>query len=109
MLQGGRRITTTRQGMWIRLGSGRCKPRSPLAGSQSILISAYWRFKCLCDDSLRLQAEGFWNDTGVSSHTVVRFMPMSEQSSKQLMHHMARCENGNVFTQGTLPWNPPKH
>ncbi len=61
------------------------------------------------DDSLRLQAEGFWNDTGVSSHTVVRFMPMSEQSSKQLMHRMARCENGSVFTQGTLPWNPPKH
>src|SRR6266568_4577249 len=64
-LQGARRITTTRLEILTRLGSGRCKQRSPLAASQSILISAYWRFKCLCDDSLGLQAQGFWNDTGM--------------------------------------------
>jgi hypothetical protein len=32
----------------------------------------------------------------------VRFMPMSEQSSKQLMHRMARCVNAVVLLPMTL-------
>jgi hypothetical protein len=34
------------------------------------------------DDSPRLQGGGFWNDSGVSSHTVVRFIHTSETQLK---------------------------
>jgi hypothetical protein len=46
------------------------------------------------DDSLPLQAEGFWNDAGVSSHTIRsgRRTPVSSRS-KQLVYRMARFLN----------------
>ena len=37
--------------------------------SKSVYNVANLAYTSSCDDSLRLQAEGFWNDAGVSSHT----------------------------------------
>src|SRR2546421_13078391 len=37
--------------------------------SKSVYKVANLAYTSSCDDSLRLQAEGFWSDTGVSSNT----------------------------------------
>jgi hypothetical protein len=53
------------------------------------------------------RARGFWIDTGMSSHTVVRFNHRSETSSKQLLSWLAPADvwYARAFTQGSLPWN----
>jgi hypothetical protein len=52
----------------------------------------------LYDDSLQLQAEGFWNDTGVSSHTI-RSVDAHQQAllHPQLMYRMARLWHTVAF------------
>jgi hypothetical protein len=63
----------------------------------------------LCDDSLRLQAEGFWNDAGVSSHTIrsVHAQQRDELKTTPVSHGMT-LEHGSIFTSDPTPENPPK-
>jgi hypothetical protein len=51
----------------------------------------------LCDDSLRLKPRASGMTLVCRPTPTVRFMPMSEQSSKQLMHCMARFLNAVAF------------
>jgi hypothetical protein len=71
----------------------------------------YARAKALniCDDSPWLQARSFWNDTGVSSHTV-RSVHAHERDKLKATHvsHGTMYEHGRVFTHGPAPWNPSK-
>jgi hypothetical protein len=61
------------------------------------------------DDSPRLKGGSFWNDAGVSSHTV-----RSVHAQKRAMltttsvSHGTTLEHGRVFTHGPAPWNPSK-
>ena len=61
------------------------------------------------DDSPWLQARGFWNDTGVSSHTNRSVQP-HERDMLKATHVLVGTadKNGRVFTHGPTPWNPPK-
>jgi hypothetical protein len=61
------------------------------------------------DDSLRLQAEGFWNDTGVSSHTNRSVHAHQRALLKATdVSHGTTLEHGSIFTSGPTPENPPK-
>jgi tRNA C32,U32 (ribose-2'-O)-methylase TrmJ len=62
-----------------------------------------------CDDSLRLQAEGFWNDTGVSSHTTRSVHAHQRARLKATdVSHGTTLEHGSIFPSGPKPENPPK-
>jgi hypothetical protein len=67
------------------------------------------RDRHLCDDSPWLQARGFWNDTGVSSHTN-RSFHAHERAQLKATHalHGTTEERGSIFTPGPMPENPPK-
>jgi hypothetical protein len=54
------------------------------------------------------RARGFWNDTGVSSYTVVRFTHKGGRDSQTLVSSGTMFEHGSIFTHGPVPWNPPK-
>jgi len=60
------------------------------------------------DDSPWLPRRGFWNDTGVSSYTVVRFTHKGGRDSQTLVSSGTMFEHGSIFTHGPVPWNPPK-
>jgi hypothetical protein len=63
----------------------------------------------LSDDSLRLQAEGFWNDAGVSSHTVRSVHTHQRALLKTTdVSYGTIVERGSIFTPGPVPENPPK-
>ena len=53
--------------------------------SKSVYNVANLAYTSSCDDSLRLQAEGFWNDAGVSSHTA-RSVHAHEQDKLKATH-----------------------
>src|SRR6266568_5246130 len=59
------------------------------------------------DDSPRLQGGGFWNDAGVSSHTVRSFHAQKRARLKttSVSHGTANVWYASAFTQGSLPWN----
>ncbi len=62
----------------------------------------------LSDDSPRLQGGGFWNDSGVSSHTNRSVQPHERAVAHNITHVSAGTANvwyANAFTQGSLPWN----
>ena len=63
----------------------------------------------LGDDSLRLQAEGFWNDAGVSSHTT-RSVHAHERdlaaSATHALHGTRNGAHGSVFTRCPRPPEP---
>ncbi len=61
------------------------------------------------DDSSRLQAGGFWNDAGVSSHTIRSVH--ARQRAKLIatgVSHGTILQHSRVFTHGPTPWNPAK-
>ncbi len=63
----------------------------------------------LSDDSLRLQAEGFWNDAGVSSHTTRSVHPHQRALLKATdVSDGTALEHGSIFTHSPVLWNPPK-
>jgi len=55
------------------------------------------------------RAEGFWNDTGVSSHTN-RSFHAHERAMLKATHalHGTTDTRGSIFTPGPTPENPPK-
>jgi len=63
------------------------------------------------DDSLRLQAEGFWNDSAVSSHgggsVYTHRRAVAQQTTDVL--YSTTVQRGSVFTHDPPSWNPPKH
>ena len=61
-----------------------------------------------CDDSLRLQAEGFWNDAGVSSHTVCSVSSTQAGVTHRPVDRMAHrtVRFARAFTRGSFPRNP---
>jgi hypothetical protein len=61
------------------------------------------------DDSLRLQAEGFWNDAGVSSHTIRSVHAQQRDKLKTTtVSHGTTLEHSSIFTSDPTPENPPK-
>jgi hypothetical protein len=61
------------------------------------------------DDSPRLQGGGFWNDAGVSSHTVRSVHAQKRAMLKTTsVSHGTTLQHGRVFTHGPSPWNPSK-
>ena len=56
-------------------------------------------FDAISDDSLRLQAEGFWNDAGVSSHTT-RSVHAHERAELKATHAL---HGTIVYTVVLLP------
>jgi hypothetical protein len=61
------------------------------------------------DDSSWLQAGGFWNDAGVSSHTIrsVHARQRAKLTATGISHGTI-LQHGRVFTHVPTPWNPAK-
>jgi len=57
----------------------------------------------------RLQGKGFWNDPGVSSHTV-RSVHTHQRAKLRAtdVSYGTSVEHGLVFPHGPAPWNPAK-
>ena len=63
----------------------------------------------VCDDSLRLQAEGFWNVTGVSSHTIRSVHAQQRDTLKTTaVSHGTTLAHGSIFTSDPTPENTAK-
>ena len=79
---------------------------APKIGATNSADSSIVRYTS-SDDSPQLHVGGFWSDTGMSSHTVVRFNHRSETNSKQLLYRLARADVwcASAFTRGSLPRN----
>ena len=63
------------------------------------------------DDSLRLQAEGFRNDSAVSSHcgSLVHTYRRAVTQQTTDFSYGTTVQRGSVFTHDPPSWNPPKH
>ena len=55
------------------------------------------------------RAEGFWNDSGVSSHTTRSVHAQKRDKLKATSVSHGTCDElGSIFTHDPVSWNPPK-